>query len=207
MASLIVRVGLTFGVGLAAAGCKPEPAAPPATAATSASSAAEQPEAPSTPVATQPASTSSGETGVNPLYTLPPSQGPAVHAFAQVTLLRSGVSGDLEMQLTGDGIYRIRDHGRGQSYAGNGRLEEAQIAEWAALMKDWESLKDNYVPTPAPENADKIDIMYGGKKVSFSTEGKDNPALAQEVYKRMLALNEQSKKESGVSETSAPAEK
>ncbi len=118
--------------------------------------------------------------------------------FKQVTLLRSGVSGDLEMQLTGDGIYRIRDHGRGQSYAGNGKLEDAAIAEWAKLMTGWDKLKDSYVPDPAPKDGDKIDIMYDGKKVSFSTVGKDNPPQVLEVYKRMLGLSELSKKEAGL---------
>lgn len=192
MGKEMIRLGLAALVGLSAVGCKKEqvasnPATSPVMVPVTVGSEG-------VPVS-QPAG---GDSGSNPLFTLPPSKGPAAHAFKQVTLLRSGVSGDLEMQLTGDGIYRIRDHGRGQSYAGNGKLEDADIAGWAALMADWESLKDNYVPDPAPSNADKIDIMYGGKKVSFSTGGKDNPPLVLEVYKRMLVLNDLSRKESGV---------
>ncbi|QOV91965.1 hypothetical protein [Humisphaera borealis] len=213
MAKAIFRFGLAMVIGTAAVGCKEEPVAVtnPATNPVAASTQpAAAPAAPTAGPATLPTSTDAAPasgSGNDGLFTLPPSKGPAAHAFKQVTLLRSGVSGDLEMQLTGDGIYRVRDHGHGQSYSGSGKLEEAQIAEWATLMKDWESLKDSYVPTPAPDNADKVDIMYGGKKVSFSTAGKENPAVVSEVYKRLLALNEQSKKESGAVGTSGQGEK
>jgi hypothetical protein len=137
------------------------------------------------------------EATVNPLFTLPPSKGPAAHKFKQLTLDRSGPSGALEMQLTGDGIYRIRDHGRGNSYAGDGKLTDEQINTWAAAMKDWESLKEDYRSDPKSTEGDKIEIYYGGKRVVINTADKDNPKIVTDAYKRLLDLNEQSKKENG----------
>lgn len=164
--------------------------------------------APATP-ATQPAAVATG-TGnaeapeANPLFLLPPSKGPAAHQFQQLTLLRSGPSGDLEMQLTGDGIYRIRDHGRGKSYSGDGKLEAPQIAEWAELLKDWESLKDSYLPDPFDKDSDdKIEIIYGGKKVAAPAKGKDNPKSFNAAYKKLLDLNEQSAKEAAAANAAA----
>jgi hypothetical protein len=129
----------------------------------------------------------SGDAGASSLYTLPPSKGPAAHQFRQVTLLRAGPAGDLEMQLTGDGIYRIRDHGRGKSYAGSGQLGEPELAAWAELFKDWESLKESYLPSPPPADADKVEIIYGGKKVVAAAGGTDNPKAFTDAYNRLLA--------------------
>ncbi|MDB5296862.1 MAG: hypothetical protein JWO31_2845 [Phycisphaerales bacterium] len=145
------------------------------------------------------------EAGLDPLFTLPPSKGPAAHQFRQVTLLRSGPSGDLEMQLTGDGIYRIRDHGRGRSYAGDGQLDPAQLAGWADTFKDWDSLKDNYVPSPAPESADTVQILYGGKKVVAAVGAKETPKAFAEAYDKLLALNERAKREAAAEPSTQPA--
>jgi hypothetical protein len=166
-------------------------------------------------IATQPAAvdvplphtgpgTSGPDAGSNALFTVPPSRGPVAHRFQQLTLIRSGPSGDLEMQLTGDGIYRIRDHGRGKSYSGGGKLEDAQIAEWATLLKDWETLKDRYLPDPAPADADKVEIIYGGKKVVAAGNGKDNPKPFADAYRKLLELNEQAKKETEAPATPTP---
>src|SRR5688572_8510332 len=121
MSKAFIRLTLALAVGAVVAGCSKQqtvnnetkPADKTGTATTQPTAGSASADA--TP-ATQP---TTGETRLSPTYTLPPSRGPAAHKFQQVTLLRSGPSGDLEMQLTGDGIYRIRDHGRGQSYAGN----------------------------------------------------------------------------------------
>lgn len=144
------------------------------------------------------------EAGVNPLFTLPPSKGPAPHKFQQLTLDRSGPSGTLEMQLTGDGIYRVRDHGRGNSYAGDGKLTDAQIEEWANAMKGWESLKDDYRADPKSKDGDTVEIFYGGKRVVINTAGTDNPKIVTDAYKRLLDLNEQSKKEAAAAEAAVP---
>jgi hypothetical protein len=180
----------------------PAPTVPAATqpSADAASAAAAASAAGTTPAATEP--------GGNALFTLPPSKGPAPHQFQPVTLMRSGPSGDLEMQLTGDGIYRIRDHGRGKSYSGDGKLTDEQVAEWAAGMKDWESLKDKYIPDPPPADADTVEIIYGGKKVVASSAGKDTPKAFADAYQRLLGLNEQAKKEAAAAEAAVgkPAE-
>ncbi|HEX8913921.1 MAG TPA: hypothetical protein VF796_16350 [Humisphaera sp.] len=167
-----------------------------------------KPETPAGPpvvseVAPNVAGTAGPEAGSNALFTVPPSRGPVAHKFQQLTLLRSGPSGDLEMQLTGDGIYRIRDHGRGKSYSGDGKLEDAQIAEWATLLKDWETLKDSYLPTPAPTDVDKVEIIYGGKKVVAPGGGKENPKAFDAAYKKLLDLQAQSMKESEAPATPA----
>jgi hypothetical protein len=192
-----------------------QPAAPQPAVAVAPQPAAKPPETPATPETTDPASApitpaKPGDvvaaTEPNPLFTLPPSKGPAAHQFKQVTLLRGGPSGDLEMQLTGDGIYRIRDHGRGRSYSGNGKLTDEQIAQWADLMKDWKSLKPSYLPDDFAKDADdKIEIIYDGDKVVAAGKGKDTPKTFTEAYKRLLALNEQSQKETEAA-TAAPAE-
>ena len=208
MAKEFARLGfaLLVCIALATTGCTKEPTtggngATPSAATRPTDAGATPADATAAAPSTAPAA--AGEAGLNPLYTLPPSKGPAPHQFRQVTLLRSGPSGDLEMQLTGDGIYRIRDHGRGQSYAGSGKLEDAEVAVWAEVFKDWESLKDSYLPDPAPAAADKVRIVYGGKTVVAAAGHKDTPKPFAEAYNRLLALNEQSKKEAGV--TDAPA--
>jgi hypothetical protein len=202
---LVLALGLC--VGLVAAGCKSESGSPTASnkpaAAPGTPAAAANPDNVNKPGINPTAAT---EPGVNPLFTLPPSKGPAPHKFQQVSLLRTSATGELnlEMQLTGDGIYRIRDHTNGRSYAGNGELTKEQIADWAVAMKDWESLKDSYLPTPAPKGVETVDIIYDGRKVSAIASDKDLPKTFAEAYKRLLDLNEQGRKEAGVAEETKP---
>jgi hypothetical protein len=204
-AAVVIASGCSKEGGDAPAAGKtsPGPATPAAASAPATTPAAGQ-GGPATAGASASAPSAAGEPSVNPLFTLPPSKGPAPYQFQQVTLLRSGPSGDLEMQLTGDGIYRIRDHGRGKSYSGDGKLAEPQIAEWAAAMKDWELLKDRYVPTPPPADADTVEIIYGGKKVVANPVDKDTPAAFTTAYKRLLDLDAQSRKEATAAEAAAP---
>jgi hypothetical protein len=194
-------------------GINPIATTPPGGTETSAAPAASPPAAnpgavaqANAPIPVAPAATSPSpatEPGANPLFTLPPSKGPAPHKFQQLSLLRTSANGDLnlEMQLTGDGIYRIRDHTHNRSYAGSGELTPEQIADWAAALKDWESLKDSYVPKPAPKDVETVDIIYDGKKVSAITSDRDLPKTFAEVYKRLLDLNEQGRKAQGGEET------
>lgn len=180
MTKAIIGLSLAILLGTAGLGCTKEQHA-----------SKSNPTLPATRPASEVATT---EAGLNPLFTLPPSKGPAAHQFQQITLLRSGPSGDLEMQLTGDGIYRIRDHGRGKSYSGDGKLTDAQISEWANLMKNWESLKETYIVAGTPTDGDKIEIIYGGKKVVVNSAAKDNPKEFVEAYQRLLALAAESQK-------------
>lgn len=201
------RPGINDTGGTPSGAVSQTPAAPMPPAAKANRTASDVPAA--VPPATLPSSgitPPAVESGVNPLFTLPPSKGPAPHKFSQISLNRSGPSGDLEMQLTGDGIYRIRDHGRGNSYSGNGQLTPEQIKQWAEAMKDWDSLKEDYRADPKAKDGDTIEILYGGKRVVASSNGKDNPKVFTDAYKRLLDLNEQSKKEAGVTEA-APEKK
>jgi hypothetical protein len=193
----VLQLALAACLGVAMAGCAQSGKGgnnPPVTRPSGSASAVDLP-SPSngvTPPSTEP--------GVNPLFTLPPSKGPEPHKFSQISLNRSGPSGELEMQLTGDGIYRIRDHGRGRSYSGNGQLTAEQIAEWAAAMKDWESLKEDYRADPKAKDGDTVEILYGGKRVVANIADKENPKTFTDAYKRLLDLNEQAKKEAGEAE-------
>jgi hypothetical protein len=202
MTKACVHIAFGLCVGFAVVGCKEQGGTGgPSSAAPSTQPAGTSAAVPST----VPATTAAAEPGANSLFTLPPSKGPAAHKFQQVGLMRSGPSGDLEMQLTGDGIYRIRDHGHGRSYAGDGKLTDDQIAQWAEAMKGWEALKESYLPSPVPATADTVEIMYGGKKVVADGLAKDNPKTFAVAYQRLLDLNEQVKKEAAADSAAEPA--